>query len=91
MEDHYKMAGMNRRIFTMGLSTEAVSLYLLLCGLADEGARLTSQNILRVWNGTEDAFCLALETLAGKNIVRRVLSDGKGQEAYRVLDTEHWT
>lgn len=84
------MPTMNRQIFNIGLTTEGTSLYLLLCGLNDEGASLTTNTVLSVWTGTREAFGKALEELEGRNIVAKRLSDPEGQDVYQVVDAGKW-
>lgn len=81
---------MDQKIFRQDLTTEAVSLYLLLCGLADEDKKLTTGTVLTVWNGSREAFDKALADLEAKNIVERFLTDGEGQDVYKVAAAAHW-
>ncbi|MBI9076101.1 MAG: hypothetical protein JEZ02_11880 [Desulfatibacillum sp.] len=81
---------MDQRIFSLDLPVEAVSLYLLCCGLVDGGATVSAKNISAMWNGGPEDLDNAQEVLDKKNIVVKILSDGKGHDVYRVLDADQW-
>ncbi|MFH1035845.1 MAG: hypothetical protein V1806_15165 [Pseudomonadota bacterium] len=59
---------MEQRIFEMGLSVPATSLYLLLVSLSDGGAPLTRDNARSIWNGTPGEMDQAFAEL----VVRRI-------------------
>jgi hypothetical protein len=81
---------MDRDIFKLGLSVEAVSLYILCCTLADQGRPVSIKNILPTWNSTEEELKAALKELSERGILRQVLSDLAGNEVYRILDSGEW-
>ena len=81
---------MDQRIFSLDLPVEAVSLYLLCCGLVDGGATVSATNINKMWNGTPEELVNAHTILAAKNILKRILSDGEGHEMFRVMDADEW-
>ncbi|MEW5736372.1 MAG: hypothetical protein AB1921_16115 [Thermodesulfobacteriota bacterium] len=81
---------MDQRIFSMGLSVEAVSLYLLCCGLTDQGATVSRKNLAGSWTGTEEGMELSFVELAAHGIVKRILSDGEKNEVFRVMPSDHW-
>lgn len=81
---------MDQRIFSMGLSVEGTSLYLLCCGLADQGATVSKKNLMSSWTGTEEALDMAVVELAAHGIVKRILSDGEKNEVFRVMASDHW-
>ncbi|ACL06716.1 hypothetical protein [Desulfatibacillum aliphaticivorans] len=81
---------MDQRIFSLDLPVEAVSLYLLCCGLVDGGATVSAKNIIGMWNGTPDELTNAHKILEAKNIVIKILSDGEGHDMYRVMDADEW-
>ena len=83
-------ASRNQKIFTLGLSVETVSLYLLCCGLADEGRRISIKDIRRLWNAGEEALQTSLEELEQRNILRKIVSDEDGQRFYGVVGVEKW-
>jgi hypothetical protein len=81
---------MNQKIFNIGLSVETLSLYLLCCGLADAGSTISKKNILEIWNSSEEELRDCLRTLEEKNILLRILSDGKKHDVYKLIDANHW-
>lgn len=81
---------MNQKIFQMGLSTETVSLYLLLCGMADSGATLSTKNLLEIWNASSEAMHTSFLELEDRGIVLRIISDGKANNIYRLTDVHDW-
>jgi len=90
MTNHHKIPAMNQKIFDMGLSTEAISLYLLCCGLVDLDRAITTKNLRDMWNGTEDGLCKSLESLEKINILFRIISDRKDYNVYRMMDAKEW-
>lgn len=61
---------MDRRIFDQGLSVEAVSLYVLMCSLADGGAVVRRETAQPMWNATETELDSAIAELAAQSIAR---------------------
>ncbi|MBI5522537.1 MAG: hypothetical protein HY910_07915 [Desulfarculus sp.] len=59
---------MEQRIFEMGLSVPATSLYLLLVALSDGGATLNRANALNFWNLAPKDLDLAFTEL----VLRRI-------------------
>ncbi len=59
---------MDQRIFKQGLSVEGTSLYLLMASLSDQGAPLSRERMLTIWNSDPAALDAALEELALRNI-----------------------
>ena len=90
MHTHDKTKSMDQKIFNIGLSMETVSLYLLCCGLADAGSTITKKNILGIWNGSKEELLKSLKNLEEKNILLRILSDGKEHDIYKLIDVEQW-
>jgi len=80
---------MDQRIFKQGLSTEAVSLYLLICSLEDAGERISIRNITGRWNSTDAALMESLAALEEKNILA-VVAAGRDNTAYRLIDATDW-
>lgn len=81
---------MDQRIFNVDLSTEAVSAYLLCCGLADEGKQITVKNLLHIWNSTESALSSSLEALEEKRIIQKWMTDLQGNAVYELMDVHQW-
>jgi len=90
MHTHDKTKSMDQKIFNIGLPMETVSLYLLCCGLADAGSTISKKNILGIWNSSEEVLKDCLHTLEEKNILLRILSDGKEHDVYKLTDVEQW-
>ena len=76
---------MEQRIFEMGLTVQATSLYLLLVSLAQAGAPLTRANVLSFWNAPEPDIDQAFAEL----VVRRITGTEAGG-AWRVRPIEEW-
>jgi hypothetical protein len=81
---------MDQAIFNLGLPVETISVYLLACGLADVGKPVTTKNLTEIWNGTADSLDQSLRELEERNIIARVLSDGKDRAAYKVKEVHRW-
>ncbi len=90
MHTHDKTKSMDQKIFNIGLPMETVSLYLLCCGLADAGSTISKKNILGIWNSSEEVLKDCLHTLEEKNILLRILSDGKEHDVYKLTEVEQW-
>ena len=90
MHTHDKTKSMDQKIFNIGLTMEAVSLYLLCCGLADAGSTISKKNILEIWNTGEEELKNCLHTLEEKNILFRILSDGEDNDVYKLENVEKW-
>ncbi|MEW6260222.1 MAG: hypothetical protein AB1547_09990 [Thermodesulfobacteriota bacterium] len=80
---------MDQRIFKMGLSTEAVSLYLLCCSLKDESLRISTKHIEERWTGSAEQLAESLKTLVARGILKSVASDGK-TTVYTLPDPDGW-
>jgi hypothetical protein len=81
---------MDRKVFSMGLSVESTSAYLLCCALADAARTISSRNLLAVWNGSPETLRESLEALERRRIIRRILDDGEGADVYRLCDPAGW-
>ncbi len=90
MHTHDKTKSMDQKIFNIGLSVETVSLYLLCCGLADAGGTISKKNILEIWNSSEEELRDGLHKLEEKNILLKILSDGKENDIYKLVDVKQW-
>ncbi|MCB2228503.1 MAG: hypothetical protein KQH53_17615 [Desulfarculaceae bacterium] len=60
---------MDQRIFEQGLSVVGTSIYLLMVALSDQGAPLTREQMLTIWNGEDTELDEGLKELAGRGIV----------------------
>ena len=81
---------MNQEIFKMGLSTEAVSAYLLCCSLADDGKAVSTKNLLEIWNSAKAVLIESLKDLERKDILKRRVSDLKENIVYQLTDVHEW-
>ncbi len=88
--DSDNAAAMNQMIFKIGLPVETVSVYLLSCSLTDAGKRITTGNLLEIWNGTKEALNESLSNLEASNIVVRIISDGHEKNVYRLSASCEW-
>lgn len=60
---------MDTKIFNQGLSVEAVSAYILICAIGDEGRPISRTAILERWNSSEDDLNQALGVLKNYNVI----------------------
>lgn len=81
---------MNQQIFRLGLSVETISVYLLCCGLEDDGAAISTRNLLGVWNGAREALFESIKELERRNILFRIISGGEDKNIYRLNDHKSW-
>ena len=81
---------MDRRIFTLGLTVETTSAYLLCCALADLGKAITTRHLLEVWNGSAQQLDQSLVELIARGVLRRLLSDGSGNDGFQLQPVERW-
>ena len=78
---------MDQKIFSLSLTTETLSCYLLLTGLADQELPLHRKTVESLWSGSTPELDMALTTLQQKGIV--ALS-GSREEPLRLLPAEMW-
>jgi hypothetical protein len=90
MDTNNNPPSMNQAIFNMGLSTETISVYLLCCGLADEGKAISTKNLDTIWNSTKEALVKSLTDLEKRKILQKVVSDMKDTIVYRLTDIHTW-
>lgn len=76
---------MDQRIFELGLSVEATSLYLLLCPLAEGGAALTRQNVMSYWNASPAKLEAAAAELSVHGVIEQN-DDG----AWEIRPSQYW-
>ncbi|MEJ2641461.1 MAG: hypothetical protein P8010_17985 [Desulfosarcinaceae bacterium] len=79
-----------QRIFDLGLGVEAVSLYLLCCGLADAGQPLSLETIAPIWNLERAALVANLDLLIRRGILE---ADGQIEDAqtrFRLRPANRW-
>ena len=80
---------MSQQIFNMGLSTEAISLYLLCCHLQDTHAELSGDTVRELWNGSLEALSQSIDHLEGRKVLSRSTSPSGGT-VYRVNRSKDW-
>lgn len=90
MNPHQHAPSMSQQIFKIGLSVEAISVYLICCSLSDAQAPISTQNILGMWNSSETKLKQSLEILEKRNILRRIVSDSERNDVYLLLGVEKW-
>ncbi len=59
---------MDQRIFELGLSVPATSLYLLMTALSDGGASLNRANVVNVWNAPPEQLDQAFAELVARGV-----------------------
>lgn len=89
MDQHLPPA-MSQKIFNLNLSTETISVYLMLCGLTDTGSPLSIDNMLEIWNGSETSLREGLSALEKLNIVKKIISDQDRRDIYILTRTAAW-
>jgi len=67
---------MDRKIFTLSLSVEATSAYILVCTFAEGGAPATVESLGPFWNGPPQSLPSALTELQSRGIIEEILDDG---------------
>lgn len=83
------MMQMDRAVFDLGLSVNAVSLYILICALADEGRDPTLETVGRQWSASEDALWTAAKELESRNVLRIEL-ESKSSGRFWVQPSHLW-
>ena len=66
---------MDRKIFTLNLSVEATSAYILVCTFAEGGAPATVESLGSFWNGPRETLPSALTELRSRGIVEEILDE----------------
>ena len=90
MNPENKKPAMSQKIFDMGLSVEAVSIYLLCCSLADSDTVISTKNLFGVWNSTKEALLQGLANLEEKHILIKIISDCEENDVYKMADVKDW-
>lgn len=90
MEHCHNPGTMSQKIFSLGLNTETVSLYLLCCGLIDAGDTLSVRNLKQIWNSTPETLTAGLKTLADHGILRQVMTGGPEDVIYSLNGDNQW-
>jgi Fic family protein len=66
---------MDQKIFTMGLTVEATSLYLLMVSLSDAGTPLTLESCRQFWNSSAEDMQKALTELEQRGVIEKTSTD----------------
>lgn len=90
MVNQHQPPAMSQKIFSLDLSTETISVYLMCCGLTDAGATLSTASMLEIWNGSEVSLFEGLRDLEKKRIVKKILSDRDTRDIYILTNTADW-
>jgi hypothetical protein len=80
---------MDQKIFSMDLSVEATSAYILICTLVEGGAPVTIESAGSFWNGTPETLSQALAELSRHRIIDERL-DANMVRQYHVNRSERW-
>jgi hypothetical protein len=80
---------MDRKIFSLNLSVEATSAYILICTLADSGTPVTIESAETFWNDSPQALTRALEELNLHHIIYEQL-DANNMRQYFVNPSDLW-
>jgi hypothetical protein len=90
MTNQHHPPAMSQKIFSLNLSTETISVYLMCCGLTDAGATLSTPNMLEIWNGSEASLQEGLSALAERKILKKIISDQDSRDIYILTGIADW-
>lgn len=90
MDSKNQTPAMNQEIFNLDLPVETVSVYLICCNLSDNNTVISTKNLSSMWNGTEALLIEGLKDLEERNILRKIISDGKEKNVYQLSDVKDW-
>ena len=80
---------MDQKIFSLNLSVEATSAYILICTLAESGTPVTIESAGSFWNDTPEALARALEELSRHHIIYERLDSRKIRQ-YALNASDLW-
>jgi len=80
---------MDQRIFSLNLSVEATSAYILICTLAESGTPVTIESAGSFWNDTPEALARALDELSHHHIIYERL-DSRQIRQYALNPPDLW-
>lgn len=80
----------NQKIFSLGLSVETISLYLLCCGMTGSGMPITRQGLLQKWNSSQDALARSLGELESMSILQSQSPEMVDATVYVLTGDEIW-
>jgi len=90
MDHNHTPRSMSQKIFKLGLPVEAVSAYLLCCGIEDLGEAITTKRLLEIWNSSKEKLETALQDLEKRQIIRKIISDREENNIYKLNDEKKW-
>jgi hypothetical protein len=90
MNGNSTQPAMSRKIFTMDLDVEAVSLYLLCCALADAGTTITRETLAQKWNGNGTGLDRELRRLEERQIIAKNAAAAGQDPSYGLTDEDCW-
>lgn len=80
---------MDRDIFNLNASTEATSLYILICALMDLGQSPTLPQVRAKWTGDEESLQKAVRELTHRGVLDAASPPGE-DEPFSVRSREEW-
>jgi predicted ATPase len=80
---------MDQKIFTLNLSVEATSAYIVICTLAESGTPVTIESAGSFWNDSPEALIRALEELNHRRVIFEEL-DSKQMRQYFLNQPDLW-
>lgn len=81
---------MDRGIFNLKATTEATSLYILICALLDLGQSPTLPEIRAKWTGNEESLQNAVTELMRRGVLDAAHSRND-EEPFSVRSSSEWT
>ena len=90
MDSPQRPPSREQRIFNLGLGVEAVSLYLLCCGLTDAGQFLSLDTITPAWNLDHTALIANLNVLIRRGILAADGASDDGATRFELRPATHW-
>jgi hypothetical protein len=90
MDSQKQTPVMNQKIFTLDLSVETISVYLMCCNLRDNDTPISTKNLFSIWNGEEALLFEGLKDLEERNILRKIISDKEENNIYQLSHVEKW-
>lgn len=90
MMSHNHAPTMSQKIFSSGLNTQTISVYLLCCGLADAGDLISEKNLKQIWNGTPKALWEGLNRLKACRIIRQINAADTTGTVFRIAPDTQW-
>lgn len=80
---------MDRAIFDLKMSTEATSLYILICSLVEQGVAPLLSHVRARWNGNEEELVKAIEELIRYRVLEERISNTH-EEALQLTPRDVW-